>query len=100
MIAVYIPCKDGDEAKNIASNLLDAKLIACAGMWQIRSLYKWKGKLKDTPETVIFAKSTEDKYEEIKKKVNELHSYEIPAIVRIPIESNKNYEKWLRNELI
>jgi len=99
LIAVYIPCKDDDEARTISQALLREKLVACAGMWKMNSLFLWKGELKDEDEVVIFAKSTDDKYEGIKNQVRELHSYELPAIIKIPIEANEEYEKWLKNEL-
>jgi len=99
MIAVYIPCKDENEAGDIAKKLLEKKLVACAGMWPIRSLYTWKGEIADESETVILAKSTKENYQEIKTEVKKNHSYETPAIIKFNIESNKDYEKWLRQEV-
>lgn len=99
MIAVYIPCKDGVEAGKIARHLLMKKLVACASMWPVRSLYYWKGKLVDNPEVIVFAKTVESKYKAIVKEATSVHSYDVPAIIKIPVGSNKDYEKWLKQEV-
>ena len=99
LIAVYIPCKDKEEAKKITKHLLDKKLIACAGMWPIESFYMWKGELRNDKEYTILAKSTDEKFEDMKKEIKGIHSYEIPAIVKFKIETNEDYEKWLTNEV-
>mgnify|MGYP001824824030 CR=1 FL=1 len=99
MIAVYIPCKDDDEAGRVGAHLLEKKLVACANIWPIRSMYMWKGNLVDEGEVVCLLKSTEDKYEAIKQEVAKVHSYEVPAIIKFNISANEDYEKWLRDEL-
>ena len=99
LIAVYIPCGSDAEANKIAEHLLGKKLIACANIWPIRSLYNWGGELADEAEYVIFAKTKESAYNEIISEVEQIHSNDIPAIVKIKIEVNKNYEKWLKQEV-
>jgi periplasmic divalent cation tolerance protein len=99
MIAVDIPCKDGTEAGKISRHLLMKKLVACVSMWPVRSMYYWNGKLVDSAEVVVFAKTVEGKYKDIIKEAGKVHSYDIPAIIKIPIKSNKDYEKWLKQEV-
>ena len=100
MIFVYITCKDGEEARKIANHLLDNKLIACANIFPINSLYKWENKLEDTKEIVIIAKSVKEKFPEIEKQVKELHSYNVPCIVMVEVsKANKEYSDWVNNEL-
>jgi periplasmic divalent cation tolerance protein len=100
IIMVYITCKDGEEARKIATYLIDNKLIACANIFPINSLYKWENKLEDTKEMVIIAKSIKEKFKEIEREVKKMHSYKAPCIVMIEIsESNKDYLDWVKDEL-
>jgi len=100
MIMVYITCKDGEEARKIATHLLDNKLIACANIFPINSLYKWEKKLENTKEMVIIAKSIKEKFPAIEKEVKRLHSNKIPCIVMIEVsESNQEYLNWVKDEL-
>ena len=99
MIAVYIPCKDEDEASTIAKALVEENLAACAPIWPIRSFFMWEGKIEDASEVAILAKSTEELYAKLEARVKELHSYDIPAIISWEIKSNEEYEKWLKKEL-
>ena len=32
-------------------------------------------------------------------EVEKIHSYDIPCIIKIPIEANKSYFEWIRNEV-
>ena len=99
LIMVYIPCQYEQDARNIANQLLERGLIACANIWPIRSLYMWKGELADEAEHVILGKTTQEKYEEIVRVTKSIHPYELPAIIQIPIIANGDYEKWLREQL-
>lgn len=97
---VYITCKDEKEAKKIAEHLLLQKLISCANITKINSMYWWQGDIKDEKEALLLCKSFDKKYKQLEKEVKEIHSYEVPAVMEIPIESiSKEYEKWSEKEL-
>jgi periplasmic divalent cation tolerance protein len=95
MIINYITCKNKAEAKKIANALLKKKLIACANIFPVDSLYKWKGKLNSDKEAVLLAKTNKD----IAKEVKKLHSYECPCIIKINAAANKEFANWLNAEL-
>ena len=69
----YIVCKDEEEANKIANRLLDEKLIFCANMFPINSIFNWKGKKETEKEIVLIGKSVEGKWEEIKKEAIDKH---------------------------
>jgi periplasmic divalent cation tolerance protein len=96
---VYVPCKDKKEAKKIASHLLKKKLIACANMFPVSSLYRWEGKTVEDRETVLIAKSIPTKWNPIKKEITKLHSYACPCIEKINVSWNKQYADWVRGEV-
>ncbi|MBS3096302.1 divalent-cation tolerance protein CutA [Candidatus Woesearchaeota archaeon] len=99
MTLVYITCKDEKEAKNISMLLLNKRLIACANIFPIKSLYWWKGKIVNGRENVIIAKTNERKIGKVEHEVKKIHSYTIPCILRIGASANKEYERWAGKEL-
>lgn len=99
MILVYITNPTKDEAKKIARHLIQEKLIACANIYPIESLYNWEGKLADESEFVLLGKTKERNYDRIVKEVEKIHSYDIPCILKFPIVANEKYSNWLGNEL-
>lgn len=97
MLAIYIPCKDKKEATRISLRLLEKKLIACANLIPINSLYLWEGKMQSDKEIVILAKTTNNKFAAIEKEATALHSYHCPCITSWKIEkANKAYEQWVK----
>jgi len=98
MILIYITCKDNKEAKTISKALLEKKLVACTNIHPIESMYWWKNKIQDEKEEVIIAKTIEKNYEKIKQEVKKLHSYDIPCIIKISAEANKEYNDWIDRE--
>ena len=100
MTLVYITCKDNNEAENISMHLLKKRLIACANVFPIKSMYWWKGKIEAQKEVVVIAKTLEKNYKKIEKEVSKLHSYEVPCILRIDAEANESYDKWVNKEVV
>ncbi|MBS3102131.1 divalent-cation tolerance protein CutA [Candidatus Woesearchaeota archaeon] len=99
MTLIYITCKDGEEAARISRQLLKKRLIACANLHPIRSLYWWKGKIEDANEIAITAKTLEKNWKKIKEEVKKLHSYDVPCILKIDAEANESYDKWVKEEV-
>ena len=99
MIIIYITCKNKSEAEKIANHLLKNKLIACANIFPINSLYKWKGKLQKDKEYVLLAKTLKSKAKEVEKEVKKIHSYDIPCIIKKEVTANKEYMRWIKNEV-
>ncbi len=97
-IFIYITNSLKKEARKIARRLLKKKLIACANIFPTESLYDWKGKVVDEKEFVLIAKTLNKNFEKIKKEVEKIHSYSVPCITKIPVESNSKYFKWIKKE--
>jgi len=99
MLIAYITNKNKTEAKKIAKYLLSKKLIACANIFPINSLYFWKGKLQDDKEVVLICKTSESKFSQLEHEVKKIHSYETPCIIKIECEANAEYENWIKNQV-
>lgn len=97
---VYVVCANLEEAKHIAKSVLERRLAACANIIStIHSLYWWEGKIQEGTETLLILKAPYSYYEEIEKVVKQLHSYEVPAILRVPITQGlSEYLRWLATE--
>lgn len=98
-IFVYITNPTKKEAKKIAKHLLRKKLIACANIFPINSLYRWEGKIVDENEFVLIAKTDNANFEKVKNEVERIHSYKVPCIIKISVSSNKKYLDWLKKEI-
>jgi periplasmic divalent cation tolerance protein len=96
VILIYITADSEKEAEGIASALLDESLIACANIFPIKSLYRWEGKVKKSQEFALILKTSEAQYETVESKIKEMHSYEVPCVVSIPVNrGNKEYIDWI-----
>lgn len=98
---VYITTSGIEESKNIGKILVEDKLVACVNIiHSIESIYLWKGEIEDDNESLLIAKTKRENIDKIIKRVKEIHSYETPAILAIPIiEGSKDYLDYLDSEL-
>ena len=64
------------------------------------SLYRYNNKMVQEREYLLHAKTTEEKFEEIKVLIEELHNYETPEIISLEIlDGNEKYMKWIEDEI-
>lgn len=98
---VYITTGSTNEAKDIAGVVIREKFAACANILpQMESVYEWEGKICNDKEAVLILKTTQDKLTDLTDCVNELHSYDLPCIVALPIENgSQDFLKWIYNEI-
>jgi len=75
--------------------LLNEKLVACANILPSKSLYFWQGKLNKETESILILKTTKEKATVVEKQIKELHSYELPCILKIEGKANEEFEKWV-----
>jgi len=97
-IVVFITASNEDEAAKIAKALVESRLAGCVNIIKnIRSIYRWQGKIEDEPEVLMIAKTQKSLFNDLSKKVKELHSYTVPEIIAMPIvEGSEDYLKWLK----
>ncbi len=96
-IVVLITAPSEDEAARIAQTLVGKNLAACVNILKdIRSIYRWKGAVCDESECLMVVKTTLENFGPIEKLVREMHSYEVPEIIALPItHGSKPYLDWL-----
>ena len=98
-IVVLVTAKDKKEAVKISRGLLEAKLIACANIIDgIQSLFWWQGKIDSSREVLLVLKSKKVLFKKIVAKVRELHSYQTPEIIALPIvNGSDDYLDWVNS---
>lgn len=97
---VLVTAASEAEAENLAKSLVEHKLAACVSLSPIRSIYTWQGEIHVESEWQLVIKTDMAKFEPLKRKVQELHSYEVPEIIAIPIIAGSDaYLNWLEQSL-
>ncbi len=88
---------DAETARRIAHELVMEKLAACANLTPpVQSIYRWKGKLEEAAETMVFFKTPTARFEEFQVKLRSLHPYEVPEIIALRIADGlPDYLRWV-----
>ena len=88
-------------AKKIIEKLLKERLISCAQISKIESLYWWDNQIQNNNEFVIEMKTKKNLYKKVETEIIELHDYEVPEMVCIDIiDGYKKFLKWIDMETI
>jgi len=84
-------------APALARTLVEERLVACVNLVSgLKSVYWWKGKIEDEPEVLCIMKTRSALFEALRNRVRELHSYEVPEIIALPIlAGNEPYLEWI-----
>jgi periplasmic divalent cation tolerance protein len=86
-ITVFVTTRSAEEAETIARHLVEEKLAACVNIVnQCTSIYYWKGKVEREGEVLMLIKTAGALFARLAQRVNELHSYDVPEIVAVPLE--------------
>lgn len=87
-------------ARRLARAVVEDRLAACANILPgMTSVYHWQGKIEEAEEAVIVFKTRAGLFPALEARVKELHSYETPCIVALPVEAgHAPYLEWIRAE--
>ncbi len=99
-VILYITASSELEARSIGHTLVKERLVACVNILPtIQSLYWWNDEIQDDTETAFFAKTTDTMVEKTIERVGELHSYDVPCVVALPIKNgNPDFLNWVVEE--
>lgn len=98
---VYITAGSMDEAKSIGRVLVEERLAACANIFPITSIFRWKDKIEEAGEFGIIIKTGTDRVKDIENRVKQIHSYEVPCVISFKINSgSEDYLKWIKESVI
>lgn len=96
-IVVLSTAPDQKSAENIAAALVGERLAACVNVVPgLTSIYRWKDEVKREPECLLLIKTSASRYEPLRRRLRELHPYELPEIMALGIgEGDPDYLAWL-----
>lgn len=97
---IFCTCGSSQEAETLATALVEEHLAACVNVVpEIRSIYRWQGKVETAGELLLIIKSTGDRLAAIQSRLQALHSYENPEVIALPIVSgSETYLAWLADQ--
>jgi periplasmic divalent cation tolerance protein len=100
-IQVLTTVENKADAEKIARSLVAEKLAACVQiLGPLTSYFHWQGKLDTVGEYLCLIKSRNDLFAELETAIKDLHPYEVPEILAIPVvKGGKEYLDWMAAEL-
>lgn len=98
---VLITCGSTDEATRIAQTLVGERLAACVSIVPtVRSIYRWQGEVRRDEEVLLVVKTTEARLSSLTRRVSDLHSYEVPEVLALPVlGGSSRYMDWMASEV-
>jgi periplasmic divalent cation tolerance protein len=100
-IIVYVTAGKMTEARKIARALVEKRLAACVNVIpKVSSVYRWKDELQTDEEFLLIIKTRRARFDELRKCIETLHSYEIPEVIATPIvDGSANYLNWIEQSV-
>jgi periplasmic divalent cation tolerance protein len=96
---VYVTFPNLQIAQEIAQKLLIGKLIACANIEKIESIYEWENEIQNDVEYKAIFKTSKSKLKHIKRFIKENHPYQTPFIAQWTVNVNKSYGEWIKKQI-
>ena len=87
-------------AQQIARALVEDGLAACVNRLNgVKSTYFWAGALQEDTETLLIIKTASDSLAALRARITELHPYELPEVIAVPITGGSpEYIDWLHEQ--
>lgn len=99
IVLFYIPFPDRKSAFSFCKMAIDQKLAACANIYSGDSMFVWEKKLQSGKEFTAILKTTKENRKNLFRFARKNHPYDCPAILSVKVNANKQYKRWLKEEL-
>jgi len=97
---ILVTASSRAEAEAIAQALVQEKLAACVSLMPIHSIYTWQNEVHADQEWQLFIKSSLAQFPKLEARVREIHSYEVPEIIALPIvKGSSAYLNWIHDQV-
>jgi periplasmic divalent cation tolerance protein len=99
---IFCTVPDTDTGERIARHLVEYRLAACVNLLPaIESVYYWQGEVQKDAESLLMIKSRSADYAKLETAIRQLHPYELPEIIAVPISNGlPQYLDWVRKTKI
>lgn len=100
-VVVFITADTDEESHKIANILLNQRKVACVNILpKVSSLFWWQGNPDSAQESLLIIKTKASLVDEIVSLVKEVHSYDVPEVIALPIVGgNPDYLEWIGKEV-
>ncbi len=97
VVVVFATFPSPEKATEVARILVTEGLAACANLVPpVRSIYRWDGKVEEADEILAILKTTRERFDAMKDRLVELHSYDVPEVIGIPtVGGHAPYLAWV-----
>jgi len=97
LLLVLCTCPDENVAVQLAQTLVKKRLAACVNIsGAIKSVYRWQGEIQQDEEVLLMIKTTTNGWAKLEQTLLELHPYDVPEIIAMPISAgSKDYLDWV-----
>jgi len=98
---VLTTASSAEQSKKIARALVESRLAACVNIIpKIESIYRWESKIEEAQEYLLLIKTTAEAFPAVQEKLQQLHSYDVPECIALPIdEGSEAYLRWIDDSL-
>jgi periplasmic divalent cation tolerance protein len=81
--------------------LVEERLAACVNLLPpMTSIYRWKGAVEEDRERLLVFKTTPDRVDALRARLHELHPYEVPEFLVLPVTGgSERYLQWVRESV-
>ena len=99
-ILVLTTLPDAGRARRLVRILVDRRLVACGTVVdRVTSVYRWEGRIEEAEESQVILKTRRGCWEALQTALAELHPYEVPEILALPVENGlPAYLAWVGAE--
>ncbi len=98
VLLCYCSCPDAASAQAIAEALVGERLAACVSrLPAVHSTYRWQGAVTRDSEELLLIKTTAGRFDVLKTRLLELHPYDLPELIAVPVQrGHEAYLDWVR----
>jgi periplasmic divalent cation tolerance protein len=100
-VVIFITTGTHEEARKVGHALLELRAAACVNIApNVTSIFWWQDKIETDQENLLIVKTRASRVEEVVRLVKEIHSYEVPEVIAVPIiGGNRDYLEWIGEEV-
>ena len=101
LVVVLCTCAKEEEGLRIAETLVKERLAACVNLLPpVRSIYRWQGAIERATEALLIIKTSQPSLPALRDRIVQLHSYDTPELVALPVTDGlEKYMAWWREQL-
>lgn len=93
---IFTTTESKDDAKTLAKGLVESRLVACAQIMPINSVFVWDGEVNDAEECLLLLKTRAESYEDVEAYLREHHPYDVPEILQVSVTAGfEPYLHWM-----